>query len=245
MESVIQSGGLSVVVVAFNEAPLLPTTLPSVIAAAGRLSVPYEVLVVDDGSSDGTGKVAKSLGARVLRLPSKRGAGAARNAGAANSAGRWLVFFDADVVVSEYALLAMFDAVGRDQLSLAGFRAVYRPEKLSSWILCAVWDYRRSRGGPCQGVGQLVARALFDGVGGYREDWLMGEDTEFYVRAQQWADQHGEKHAIVEDAVIWPSPRRYDTWSSARMWALQNPLVARVRPRSTALWRSWRKGDIR
>lgn len=246
MESSVEPVVVTVVVVAFNERSSLPATLPSVIAAAGRLSEPYEVVVVDDGSTDGTGEVAEGMGVRVLRRqPSTRGVGAARNAGAANSTGRWLVFFDADVIVSEHALEAMFEAVARDQLSLAGFRAVYRPKKLSSWILCAVWDYRRFRGGPCQGVGQMVGRNLFDGVGGYREDWLMGEDTDFYVRAQHWADQHGEKHSIVEDAVIWPSSRRYDAWPSARMWTLQNPLVARLRPRSEALWGSWSKGDIR
>lgn len=245
MESALQTSGVSVVVVAFNESSLLRSTLPSVIAAAGRLSGPFEIVVVDDGSSDGTGDVAEALGVRVLHQPTKRGAGAARNAGAADSTGRWLVFLDADVVVSEYALQAMFEAVDREQLSLAGFRAIYRPDKLSSWILCAWWDYLRSRGGPCQGVGQTVDRAVFDGVGGYREDWLMGEDTEFYVRAQHWAAQHGEKCAIVEDAVIWPSTRRFDAWSAARMWALQNPLVARLRPNSKALWGSWRNGDIR
>lgn len=245
MESALQSTGVSVVVIAFNESSLLRSTLPSVIAAAVRLSRPYEVLVVDDGSSDGTREVAESLGVRVLRRPTKRGAGAARNAGAADSTGRWLVFFDADVVVSEFALQAMFEAVAREQLRLAGFRAIYRPDKLNSWLLCAWWDYLRSRGGPCQGVGQMVERALFDRVGGYREDWLMGEDTEFYVRAQQWAHQHGDNCAIVEDAVIWPSTRRLDTWSSARMWALQNPLVARLRPSSKALWGSWHNGNIR
>src|SRR5690606_25302334 len=79
---------LSVIVLAHNAAALLPDTL----AALGRSSLPrdqWELLVVDDASTDDTAAVATALGAdRVIRLSgSPRGPGGARNAAAAVAAG--------------------------------------------------------------------------------------------------------------------------------------------------------------
>lgn len=55
-----------------------------------------EVIVVDDGSNDGTGDFARAAGARVVRHPYPKGNGAAIKSGARNAAGDILVFMDAD-----------------------------------------------------------------------------------------------------------------------------------------------------
>lgn len=55
-----------------------------------------EVIVVDDGSSDGTGEFARTAGARVIRHPYPKGNGAAIKSGARNAAGDVIVFMDAD-----------------------------------------------------------------------------------------------------------------------------------------------------
>src|SRR5690242_3953856 len=85
---------LSFVVPAHDEAPRLPATLASLHAAARACGVDYEIVVVDDASTDATAEVAAANGARVLRVEHRHIA-ATRNAGAAAATGARLVFVDA------------------------------------------------------------------------------------------------------------------------------------------------------
>jgi glycosyltransferase involved in cell wall biosynthesis len=87
---------VSVVVPTHNRRGLLGLTLRSIL---GQLGVDFEVLVVDDGSSDGTAKMVAGLGdarVRLLRHETSRGVAAARNRGIAEAAGGWLGFCDDD-----------------------------------------------------------------------------------------------------------------------------------------------------
>ncbi len=73
----------------------------------------YELVVVDDGSTDGTAGLAEAEGARVLRHPTKLGPAAARNAGALAAGGPLIFFLDADVAVHPDAIargMARFEA---------------------------------------------------------------------------------------------------------------------------------------
>jgi len=85
---------LSVVIPAYNRATLLPITLRSLLA---QERVADEILVVDDGSTDGTAEVAEAFGqsVRVIRQ-ANQGPGAARNRGLAEAQGEFIHFFDSD-----------------------------------------------------------------------------------------------------------------------------------------------------
>src|SRR5215510_6541262 len=86
----------SVIIPTFNRADLLASTLESVFAQRCK---EFEVIVVDDGSTDGTINYLKSLRKHVsVYQQSNRGAGAARNLGVRYAKGKYLAFLDSDDV---------------------------------------------------------------------------------------------------------------------------------------------------
>lgn len=86
---------ISVVVPVHNGGRYLSHCLAALSAADGD----FEIIVVDDASTDESGCVARMRGARLLRLESRAGPAAARNRGARQARGRVLLFVDADVLV--------------------------------------------------------------------------------------------------------------------------------------------------
>jgi glycosyltransferase involved in cell wall biosynthesis len=96
---------ISVVVPTYNQADILPASLPPLLAQTLPVDA-YEVIVVDDGSSDGTPRVLADMQTadgrlRVITLPVNRGRSGARNAGIAAARGRIVVFVDSDIIVRE------------------------------------------------------------------------------------------------------------------------------------------------
>jgi glycosyltransferase involved in cell wall biosynthesis len=83
---------VSVLVAAYNEAPVIGEVVRRALAA-----VPAgEVVVVDDGSTDGTGRAAAEAGARAVRLPANAGKGAAIRRGLSETRGDVIVLIDGD-----------------------------------------------------------------------------------------------------------------------------------------------------
>ena len=85
---------ISAVVPAYNE----ENTIAGVINVLKDIKIINEIIVVSDGSRDGTAGVAKSCGAHVIELPDNMGKGAAVKAGLENSSGEIVLLMDADLV---------------------------------------------------------------------------------------------------------------------------------------------------
>lgn len=166
-------------------------TLPSVLAAlrgGEPPGVPWEVIVVDDGSggaeADATARLALAQAARPLTLPPPPGGpGRARNAGAEAAVGEWLLFVDADVVVHPDAVRRLWQTIqthpefgavfGAYDGRVAGQRVVSRYRNLL---------HRRVH---LQGAGE--AETFWAGLGAVRRDHFLavgGFDTRRYARPQ-------------------------------------------------------------
>lgn len=127
---------ISVIIPARDEAGRIATTVETVLAEAERIGGDAEVIVVDDGSTDDTGDVARRAGARVIRLDGVGNPGAARNRGAASSSAETLVFLDADCVPAPGWLSALASAHAAGERCVGG--ALAMPPGLP---ITARWDY--------------------------------------------------------------------------------------------------------
>lgn len=101
----------SVVIPVYNGA----ATLEGCLRSLAHQSLPrdqFEVIVVDDGSSDESARIAAAAGARVLSQ-ANAGAPAARNAGVSAARGTWIAFTDSDCVCARTWLASLLAAVQR------------------------------------------------------------------------------------------------------------------------------------
>lgn len=133
---------------------------------------PDEIIVVDDGSRDDSGKVATECGARVIRLPEATGPACARNRGARQAKGAILFFVDADVAIHPDAIKQVTRVLGDNSDVVAVFGcyddAPAEPNFLS--------QYRNLLHHYVHQTGQEEASTFWAGCGAIRRDVFMAMD---------------------------------------------------------------------
>jgi len=119
---------ISIVIPAYNEEKRLPATLIAVKEYLDRTRWSFaEVVVVDDGSRDGTVAVARAAGVRIVQNPGNRGKGYSVKHGALEAKGEWVLFTDADLSAPIAELDKLWKAVEREKAQMAiGSRAIDR-----------------------------------------------------------------------------------------------------------------------
>jgi glycosyltransferase involved in cell wall biosynthesis len=168
--SASQRHKLSFVIPAHNEEALLGATLATLRRSADAVGEPFELIVVDDASTDGTAAIGRSLEATVLRVD-LRHIGAVRNAGARVARGDVLVFVDADTLVPPDTLASVVRALRR---GVAGGGARVRldagapPWASALWAALSVY-FRLQLAAGCF----LFARRA---VGGFDEQYFATEE---------------------------------------------------------------------
>lgn len=110
------TASVSVVVPVYNEASFIPQALPSLIEAMESIGASYKILIVENGSADGTAEAARKAGenasVEVFSLP-EADYGAALRHGFLRASGEWVVNFDIDYFSSDFlrAVLTQPDSV--------------------------------------------------------------------------------------------------------------------------------------
>lgn len=167
---------ISYVIPAHDEAVLIGGTLDALRMAADALGRPYEVIVVDDASTDATAAIARERGATVVPVQHRHIA-ATRNAGARAARGDVLVFVDADTRVSAGLLQAAFDALDRGAV---GGGATVTLRGRVAWherVGTAIVAHALRWAGIAPGCFLFCTRAAFEAAGGFDERYYAAEDV--------------------------------------------------------------------
>ena len=166
---------ISFIVPAHNEEQLLGQTLEALHAAARSTGTPYELIVVDDASTDRTGDIAAASGARLIPVRHRQIA-RARNAGARAASGDVFVFVDADTHVEAATVRATVAAVGRGCTGGGALLRFDGPLPLSIRITSVCLRLTMRFGHFAAGAYIFATRKAFDAVGGFDEGLFVTEE---------------------------------------------------------------------
>jgi hypothetical protein len=188
-----------------------------------------EIVVVDDGSTDGSGLVAGEFGATVLTRASGRVA-ALRNAGAEISRGDLLAFVDADHLLDAGWLAALASCMDCARIAAAGAACVAPPD--GTWVQRC---YDRLRAHPegrreteWLGSGNMgVRRTVFEALGGFDVSMATCEDVDLCQRIRAGG------HSILSDSALKSvhvgDPRTLKALFLGELWRGRDNLRATLR----------------
>lgn len=202
---------VSVVIPAYNEEKLLGSCVDSVhsaFAAQGE-AVEYEVVVCDNNSSDRTSEIAAARGAKVVFEPLNQIAGA-RNRGAAAASGDWLLFIDADSVLSAATLHAVL-ALMRGGAVAGGGSVIGFSPRPPWWgrLMPVIWNAISRVFSLAAGSFVFCRADAFRTVGGFDSRLYAAEELYLSLAVRRWGRARGLAFTIITSAPHFSSSRKF------------------------------------
>ena len=203
---------LSVVVPAFNEEKLLGETLACIRTAAD----PWEIIVCDNNSTDRTAEIARQAGARVVFEPVNQIA-RARNAGAAQASGDWLVFVDADSSPTKELFQDVLAAIDSKTILAGGSTVRLEAEQASVRFWVGAWNALSRFNRWAAGSFIFCEAAAFRELRGFDERFFAGEEIDFSRRARRLARRRGREMVILHRHPLLTSGRKVKLYSPGEL----------------------------
>ncbi|MCU1244768.1 MAG: hypothetical protein QOF83_1710 [Solirubrobacteraceae bacterium] len=188
---------ISVMIPAYNAAPYLAEAIESAFAQTYE---PLEVIVVDDGSDDGTLEVAQAFGDRVRAIRQTRGGnGAARNAAVGLAQGHYFAFLDADDRFMPDKLQLQMDALEEDpELDVVfGYVREFISPELPDDIRAGIRPAADPQPWASPNL-MLISRESFERVGTFATNLRVGVTVDWYARATE----AGLKTRVLPEIVL-------------------------------------------
>jgi len=205
---------LSVIIPNHNGSAFVDICLKALFSARHR---PFEVIVVDDGSTDNSVEIILKFPCRLLRIEKQGGASKARNAGAKNSLGNALFFIDVDCVVQDDTILHAIKAYDRNSDLVIG--GSYTPIAFDDTffstfqsIFINYSEFRTVEPDYIAAHAMVMGRDIFEKNGGFPEDFApIIEDVEFSHRMKR-----SGQRLIMDRAILVRHIFNYDLRKSLR-----------------------------
>jgi len=196
---------VSVIVPAFNEERLLAGSLAAIREAMNAFD-DAELIVCDNNSTDRTAEIARAAGARVVFEPVNQIA-RARNAGAAQAGGDWLMFVDADSYPTKNLFCETRDAIASGCLAGGATIAFESADPVIRFWLAA-WNSLSRRLHWAAGSFIFCEAAAFREVGGFSQDVYAGEEIYLFKRLKRIARRQGREIVILHEHPLRTSDRK-------------------------------------
>jgi GT2 family glycosyltransferase len=184
---------VTVVIPTYNRLPLVLQAIASVVA---QTYTNWELIIVDDGSDDGTSEAILSMNdsrIEVVKMQHQGNIALLRNTGARSGSGKWLAFLDSDdlwtsrkvemqltslMLVGKRWGYGRFELMDNEMHTICNKAGIFRP--MSGWIVKELLSTEAS-----VNIGSLMLeRTLFEEVGGFNKnaELLYREDYELVIR---------------------------------------------------------------
>ncbi len=207
----------AIIVPAYNEEGYIRPTLARLQACMGEIDgYAGELIVVDNDSTDGTATLVREMGVRVVH-EAHRQIARARNAGAAASSARFLIFVDADTLITT-ELLRHTLATLTEQPICYGGTAVIFDQPVTGFIGASIRSWNRLSRTMTWACGAYVfcRREAFEEVGGFDEKLYAAEEIRLCRKLRQWGRRHGMRGVILKEPIV-TSMRKAEWFSTWRM----------------------------
>lgn len=207
---------LSVIIPAFNEARLIERSLQSVavsIAANRTSGFTSEIIVVDNNSTDNTAALASQTGARVVFEPINQ-IGRARNTGAAHASGDWLLFLDADSLLSPELLADIVRVI--ESGKYVGCGSTLQMDGLPWWATMTLrfWTGVSILCRWAAGALVVCRRDAFQEIGGFDQNLYALDEVTLSKQLKLWGRWHGLLFTILTGHPLHTSSRKVSLYSS-------------------------------
>ncbi|HAV14362.1 MAG TPA: glycosyl transferase family 2 [Opitutae bacterium] len=208
----------SIIIPAYNEAKELPRTLDAVDRAMAAQPELGQCIVVDNNSDDDTAKVASRFGGvHVVYEPINQIA-RARNAGAAASRGKHLIFIDADTRI-EPTLLAESLRRLHSGNCVGGGSIIHFEGKISAIgrFGIGLWERVSKLTRIAAGSYLYCRRDAFEAIGGFDEQLYASEEVRLSRKLKQWGKARKLQFDILDHAPALTSARKLQWYSGPQI----------------------------
>ena len=207
----------SVILPAYNEEALLPTTLSSLHLAMDSISSKGEIIVVDNNSTDNTKQIAKKYGARVIFEPFRQIA-RARNCGARTAKSDFLIFLDADTILPPQLLQNAIGLLDKGRHCGGGTLLSYDSQlPFLAGNLVKLWNWLSKTNRLAAGSFIFCLADGFHDIGGFDENIYAGEEIFFSRKIKAWGKKNNLLFTIINDQAVITSGRKFRWYSSIQI----------------------------
>lgn len=193
----------TVVLNTYNRADVLPRAVASVLAQSEH---DFELVVVDDGSTDGTAEVVAGFDdARVRYIRRDNGGlAAARNTGIAEARGTYVTFLDDDDEATPRWLDRFASRIDHEGAAVVccGFEARARDGSRTVRLPAPLGAAFDDHVGLFMAGTFAVRREALEAIGGFLPELRCSEQTELSLRLVRWCRAHGARVAVVDEPLL-------------------------------------------